>query len=417
MCDTLYKKIGDDAIFLKNSDRAANEPNLVLYIPARKGQNEIKCTYISIPDEDSYAMLLYKPSWIWGGEMGINEHGVTIGNEAVWTRSKGKKVEKLLGMDLLRLGLERGKNAKEALQVIIKLLEKYGQGGNAAFDHSFYYDNSFLIADASEAYILETAGKNWAWRKVDKQANISNRLSIGTNYNESSLKGNFLKQNMEPIFSFFSGSKQRMASGECGLDKLKEFSVLSAFSVLRQHNNNASDSKLFVKGSVKSVCMHAGGIGDHTTGSMVVFYIGGKPYVWVTGSATPCLSVFKPVTFSKTQAPVFESEKDSLNYFIEREKVNRAIYAGLINADSHRERIKQLENEFVTKFLLIIKDNGEALEKFCNDCAIEEQKLYDSYQPQVKLLEEGKGNLPPYWQKKSLKLGKNVFERELINRI
>lgn len=39
--------------------------------------------------------------------MGANEHGVVIGNEAVWTKAnpEGMKEEKLLGMDLGELFL------------------------------------------------------------------------------------------------------------------------------------------------------------------------------------------------------------------------------------------------------------------------------------------------------------------------
>jgi hypothetical protein len=41
---------------------------------------------------------------MWGAEMGANEKGVCIGNEAVWTKlnSEDDLVERLLGMDLLR---------------------------------------------------------------------------------------------------------------------------------------------------------------------------------------------------------------------------------------------------------------------------------------------------------------------------
>jgi hypothetical protein len=41
---------------------------------------------------------------MWGAEMGANEKGVVIGNEAVWTKlnSEDDLVERLLGMDLLR---------------------------------------------------------------------------------------------------------------------------------------------------------------------------------------------------------------------------------------------------------------------------------------------------------------------------
>lgn len=44
-----------------------------------------------------------------------------IGNEAVWNRlsnSEHDLVPRLLGMDLLRLGLERGATARQALEVI-----------------------------------------------------------------------------------------------------------------------------------------------------------------------------------------------------------------------------------------------------------------------------------------------------------
>lgn len=41
---------------------------------------------------------------MWGAEMGSNEHGVCIGNEAIYTKLLGENgdQEQLLGMDLVR---------------------------------------------------------------------------------------------------------------------------------------------------------------------------------------------------------------------------------------------------------------------------------------------------------------------------
>ena len=65
----------------------------------------MQCTYIEVKQvEATQAVILSKPAWMWGAEMGANENGVVIGNEAVWTRLNGPEdiEEKLLGMDLVR---------------------------------------------------------------------------------------------------------------------------------------------------------------------------------------------------------------------------------------------------------------------------------------------------------------------------
>ena len=75
---------------------------------------------------------------------------------------------------LFRLGLERGSTAKEAMDVITDLLEKHGQGGACSESLTaapgaagkMTYHNGFLIVDSTEAWVLETAGENWAAERV-----------------------------------------------------------------------------------------------------------------------------------------------------------------------------------------------------------------------------------------------------------
>lgn len=49
--------------------------------------NKLRCQYIEIPQvERTYAVCLSRPAWLWGAEMGVNEHGVCCGNEAIFSR-------------------------------------------------------------------------------------------------------------------------------------------------------------------------------------------------------------------------------------------------------------------------------------------------------------------------------------------
>lgn len=51
--------------------------------------------------------------------------------------------------------------------MITGLLERYGQGGSCREDPTpFCYHNTFLLADRTEAWVLETAGRLWAARRI-----------------------------------------------------------------------------------------------------------------------------------------------------------------------------------------------------------------------------------------------------------
>ena len=320
MCDTFiatssYTK-DKTFIFGKNSDREPNEAQSIVLIPRKSNkQNKVECTYTSIPQvATTNAVILSKPFWMWGAEMGINEHGVVIGNEAVFTKISAKKSNILTGMDLIRLALERTNTAENALNLITDYIEIYGQGGNGGYKNKLYYFNSFIIADKKSAWILETADKFWVAKKINNYYSISNRLTIENDYDRSSKnlidkaikKGFFNKKDefsfsktfSDKFYTYFSKSKHRLDT-TCNLATPKgEFTVQSAIKILSSHfDNKFKPSKNYAGGSV---CMHANGMLNptQTTGSMIVeLKENSAPKILLTGTSNPCLSLFKPFEF------------------------------------------------------------------------------------------------------------------------
>lgn len=55
--------------------------------------------------------------------------------------------------------------------MITGLLESYGQGGSCREDPTpFCYHNTFLLADRTEAWVLETAGRLWAAQRIQGES-------------------------------------------------------------------------------------------------------------------------------------------------------------------------------------------------------------------------------------------------------
>ena len=111
MCDTIVAlgsatKDGT-ALFGKNSDREPDEvQNIKIYPRQQHRPGEVaQCTYQAIPQvAETARIMLCQPFWMFGAEMGANEYGVAIGNEALFTKEKPDATG-LTGMDLLRLAL------------------------------------------------------------------------------------------------------------------------------------------------------------------------------------------------------------------------------------------------------------------------------------------------------------------------
>jgi dipeptidase len=81
-------------------------------------------------------------------------------------------------MEVLRLGLERGRTAADAVEVMTEAITRYGQGKFANEAGVRTYDNGYLVADPREAYVIETAGHHWAVKRVERTVGISNVYSV-----------------------------------------------------------------------------------------------------------------------------------------------------------------------------------------------------------------------------------------------
>ncbi|HSV56374.1 MAG TPA: hypothetical protein VLH39_04615, partial [Magnetospirillaceae bacterium] len=182
MCDTFWAPGAGVTYFGKNSDRKPTEPQTVCILPGGNGGPETRTTGGTIPYPDGgLSVLLSRPSWMLGGEIGLNEKGVAIGNEAVFSRWPVRK-DGVLGMDFLLTALRSASSGEEAVCILAELTERFDQGGNGAYRGRLFYHNSYLVAGFDGAWILETAGKRWAWRKAEVPAAISNSYSIRLDY-------------------------------------------------------------------------------------------------------------------------------------------------------------------------------------------------------------------------------------------
>jgi dipeptidase len=275
---------------------------------------------------------------------------------------------------LLRLGLERGKTAYESLEVITNLLAQFGQGGNCGFQHAMYYHNSYLLADPREAWVLETAGPHWAARQVKGVYTISNRLSLGKEFDLSSpdlvdfavnkgwCKGrgdfDFAGCYSDFLYTRFSGSHHRSCRTRDGLTPQRgKISVASVMLALRDHGDapswNPGDG---ITGS--QVCMHAsfGPVrASQSVGSMVSHLHQDHPAHFFTATSAPCTSLFKPVWLDAGLPDIGPEPKgkfDGDTIFWRHERLHRATlrnYQSLIQC--YQTERDDLERQFVEQAL------------------------------------------------------------------
>lgn len=289
MCDTLCALLATGALFAKNSDRPVGEPQVFERFAARPAGGELRTQYLTIPDRGAHALAGSRPTWLWGLEHGVNEHRVAIGNEKVWTVEDPRGApDALVGMDLVRLGLELGHSAESAVDAMTDLLERYGQGGICEASTGARYFSSFLVADPSEAWVIETSGRHWEARRAETGGvAISNRITMRDDW----------RRPASP-----TAHADKRLSRTCAAASASDASPIGFVRVLRDHDATPGElgpvppPGYGPDGRGVSICMHVRD-DQSTTGSMVASLPADldEPVRLFVALGSPCVSVYVPL--------------------------------------------------------------------------------------------------------------------------
>ena len=158
------------------------------------------------------------------------------------------------------------------MQVIIDLLERYGQGGSGYEDRDHPYWSSFLVADAGDGWVVETSGRAWASEQVGRTRATTNRTTIF----EFDAAHRHPRQPVETLVDpRWAASRSVLASEPVGAPDLK--------SHLRSHVGQAG----------YTVCMHAD---DQVTNASMIVELdeSQRPCAHVL-LGSPCRSVYVPL--------------------------------------------------------------------------------------------------------------------------
>jgi dipeptidase len=203
-------------IVAKNRDSPKDSVNSVEVLEHRYPEEEFyRAAYIKIPQvKETYKVIGSKKVGRWGYGQGINEFQVCVTDGDSNAMDDLAYEKGLHDNDYVRLTLERSKTAKEGVEIIAGLTEKYGQALNAV---------QFFIGDPDEVWLMEVAGYRWvAKRYTNTVMAIANQHQIADDYDLASndlisyaLKKGLIEDEVEKInFREVYGAKQHAPKPE-----------------------------------------------------------------------------------------------------------------------------------------------------------------------------------------------------------
>ncbi len=337
------------------------------YSPGEK----IHTQYLEIPQvRQTCTVLGWRPEPWWGYGHGVNEHGVVLGCAVLdnqWPCSEPG----LTGGDLVRLALERAPTARKAVDLIGSLVERHGQSpppGNVPPSGS---DNSFLIADTTEAFALETAGHHWVCQEIQEVRAASNVTLIRQDWDHIScgLASAAIAQGLWPADGSkidFAGTLSECPTGHAsGLRRWGRATLL-----LEQQNGHIEapflrrllsdhyegthfeiDPRRRTPGPVP-LCRHGQGPGGRITVASIVAQIGaGQPQLPILWYAfgPPCDHVYFPL-FLEGDLPraylLGSREGAALSFWQGLSRIDQMPWANPRRWEQLREDLGRLQGRF-----------------------------------------------------------------------
>jgi hypothetical protein len=308
-----------------------DEPVRLRHAPggAHAPDERVRATLIDLPQaRRTYAVLGGQPADSWGYCHGLNVHGVAAGCTRLSSRLR-LDAAGLTGPDLVRLALERGQTARQAMDVLTGLVARHGQGAfpGCADRH---HDAAFLIADAHEAFLIEASGRYWVCQEVREVRAASDVGTVRQDWDAIApgLSGHAIEHGWWPE----DGSKLDFAAA-LGADAAAGGSALrrwgQATRLLEEQSGHIDAPFLrralsdHYEGSADEVDPHEPGAGPQslcghagpaqplgTVASLISVVAAGVPLAWWC-LGPPCGGVYFPLTPAGTP-PLALTEDDGL---------------------------------------------------------------------------------------------------------